>query len=95
MEHLQFLWKKVSFFGLVKKTLFTDHSAKKHDGCSFRTHLVQQQKKITGLEDREFLANDVETNPALVGGFEPTHLKNMRPSNWIISPRFGVKRKNL
>jgi len=23
----------------------------------------------------------------LVGGFEPTHLKNMRKSNWIISPR--------
>ena len=22
----------------------------------------------------------------LVGGFSPTHLKNMQPSNWIISP---------
>ena len=26
---------------------------------------------------------------------EPTHLKNMRTSNWIISPRFGMKIKNI
>ena len=31
----------------------------------------------------------------LVGGFEPTQLKNMRKSNWIISPRVGVKKKCL
>ena len=31
----------------------------------------------------------------LVGGFSPTHLKNMQPSNWIISPVFGVKIKNI
>jgi len=26
---------------------------------------------------------------------EPTYLKNMRSSNWIISPRFGVKIKDI
>ena len=30
----------------------------------------------------------------LVGGFSPTHLKNMRKSKWVHqSPRFGVKNK--
>ena len=27
--------------------------------------------------------------------FQPTHLKNMQPSNWIISPGFRVKIKNV
>ena len=30
---------------------------------------------------------------SLVGGFSPTHLKNMRKSNWIISPKIGLKIK--
>ena len=30
----------------------------------------------------------------LVGGFSPTLLNNMQPSNWIISPMFGVKIKD-
>ena len=35
-----------------------------------------------------------DLKPYLVGGFSPTHLKNMRKSNWIISPVFGVKIDN-
>ena len=32
----------------------------------------------------------------LVGGFSPTHLKNMRTSNWIMKPRkIGVKITNI
>ena len=31
----------------------------------------------------------------LVGGFSPTHLKNMLVKFWIISARFGVEVKNI
>ena len=31
----------------------------------------------------------------LVGGFLPTHLKNMQPSNWIISSGSGKNKKYL
>ena len=31
----------------------------------------------------------------IVGGFSPTHLKNMRKSNWIISPGFGMNIRNI
>ena len=37
--------------------------------------------------------NDVETASCLV--VEPTHLKNMRKRNWVISPRIGAKMKNF
>ena len=34
--------------------------------------------------------------PVLVGGFSPSHLKNMRKWNWShILQRFGVKTKNV
>ena len=31
----------------------------------------------------------------IVGGFSPTHFKNMRKSNWIISQGFGVNIKHI
>ena len=40
-----------------------------------------------------FFFLDVILNLSLVGGFSPTPLKNIK--NWIISPIFGVKIKNL
>ena len=39
------------------------------------------------------LFQGVYINVYLVGGFSPTHLKNMRKSNWIISPKFWGENK--
>ena len=51
---------------------------------SSSNHIILEWKKSLPLAN----------GPSLVGGWT-THLKNMRKSNWIISPRFGVKIQNV
>ena len=61
-------------------------------------------KKNKFSDSKPFLPKESNPVPRVVGmvdskklggGFFPTHLKNMQPSNWIISPGIGVKIKDI
>ena len=50
-------------------------------------HLILVEKSVYTKYSKKQIGAEM-----LVGGFSPTHLKNMRKSNWIMNPPgFGVK----
>ena len=53
-----------------------------------RNPQTDPQKKETPLDPLKTIqVIPSRKKPKLVGGFSPTHLKNLQPSNWIMKPQ--------